>query len=130
RQGRLTPDEAIDAEVLDGLMRAELLDVETIRNWRKNPMNYLGTPAGAIDGLMKRNFAPAADRLRSVIARLKATPALFAALRANVDNPPKEFTDLAIIIGEGSVGFFRETVRDWARDAAGKEDALLKEFDA
>src|SRR5262249_18755718 len=70
RAGRLTEDEAIDAEVLDGLMRAELLDLEVVRTWRKNPMGYIATPPGAIDGLMKRDFAPAATRLRAVIARL------------------------------------------------------------
>jgi uncharacterized protein (DUF885 family) len=130
RAGKLTEDEAIDAEVLDGLLRAELLDLEVVRNWRKNPMNYIGTPAAAIDGLMKRDFAPAAARLRSVVARLKATPAMFEALRANMDDPPKEFTDLALRMGEGSVGFFRDTVRDWATGAAGKDAELLKEFNA
>jgi uncharacterized protein (DUF885 family) len=130
RQGKVTSDEAIDAEVLDGQMRAERLDLETLRNWRKNPMNYIMTPAAAIDGLMKRNFAPAPERLRSVIARLKAIPSMFAALRANVDNPPREFTDLAIRMGEGSVGFFRDTVRAWAKEAAGKDAELLQEFDA
>jgi uncharacterized protein (DUF885 family) len=91
-------------------------------------MNYIGTPPGAIDGLMKRDFAPAADRLRSVVARLKATPAMFEALRANVDNPPKEFSDLAIRMSEGSIPFYRETVRDWAKEAAGKDAHLLGEF--
>src|SRR5262249_22935005 len=99
-----------------------------VRNWRKNPMNYIATPAGAIDGLMKRDFAPAAARLRSVIARLKATPAMLGALRANMDDPPKEFTDLAVRMGEGSIGFFRDTVRDWAKEAAGKDAGLLREF--
>jgi uncharacterized protein (DUF885 family) len=128
RAGKLSEDEAIDAEVLNGLMRAELLDLEVVRTWRKNPMNYVGTPPGAIDGLMKRDFAPAAARLRSVVARLKATPAMFEALRANMDNPPKEFTDLAIRMGEGSIGFYRETVRDWAKEAAGKDASLFNEF--
>lgn len=130
REGKLTADETIDAEVLDGLMKAELLDLEVVRTWRKNPMGYIATPPGAVDGLMKRDFAPAATRLRSVIARLKATPAMFAALRANVDNPPKEFTDLAVRMGEGSVGFYRDTVRDWARAAAGTDADLLREFNA
>jgi uncharacterized protein (DUF885 family) len=130
RAGPLTEEEAIDAEVLDGLMRAELLDLEVIRNWRKNPMNYIGTPPGSVDGLMKRDFASPAARLRSLIARLKATPAMFAALRANVENPPKEFTDLAIRMGDGSVGFYRGTVRDWAKNAAGTDADLLREFTA
>jgi uncharacterized protein (DUF885 family) len=128
RAGALSTDDAIDAEVLDGLMRAELLDLEVIGNWRKNPMGYIGISAASIDGLMKRNFAPAPARLRSVIARLKATPAMFEALRANVVNPPREFTDLAIRMGEGSIGFYRETVRDWAKEAAGSDANLLKNF--
>jgi uncharacterized protein (DUF885 family) len=130
RVSKLTEDEAIDAEVLDGLMKAELLDLEVVRTWRKNPMGYIATAPGAVDGLMKRDFAPAATRLRSVIARLKATPAMFAALRANVDNPPKEFTDLAVRMGEGSIGFYRDTVRDWAKGAAGADADLFKEFNA
>ncbi len=93
-------------------------------------MSYIGTPPGAIDGLMKRDFAPAASRLRSVIARLKAAPAMFGALRANVADPPKEFTDLAIGMGAGSIGFFQRTVRDWARNAAGNDAELLREFNA
>jgi uncharacterized protein (DUF885 family) len=130
RAAKLTEDEAIDAEVLDGRLKSELLDLEVLRTWQHNPMRYIGTPAGSIDGLMKRDFAPAATRLRSVIARLKAAPAMFKALRANVDNPPKEFTDLAIRSGAGSIGFFQHTVRDWARDAAGNDAELLKEFNA
>jgi uncharacterized protein (DUF885 family) len=47
-----------------------------------------------------------------------------------VDNPPREFTDLAIRMGEGSVGFFRDDVRAWATDAAGADAQLLQEFDA
>jgi uncharacterized protein (DUF885 family) len=128
REGKLTEGEVIDAEVLDGLMKAELLELEVVRGWRRNPMGYIGTPPEAVDGLMKRDFAPAATRLRAVVARLKATPAMFAALRANVDNPPKEFTDLAIRMGEGSIGFYRDTVRDWAKGAAGTDADLLKEF--
>jgi uncharacterized protein (DUF885 family) len=130
RAGKLTPDEAIDAEVLEGLMKAERLDLEVVRTWRKNPMGYLSTPAGAVDGLLKRAFAPAADRLRSVVARLKATPAVFAALRANVEDQPKEFTDLAVRMGEGAIGFYRDTVPAWAKEAAGSDTELLQQFDA
>jgi uncharacterized protein (DUF885 family) len=129
RLGKLAADEAIDAEILDGQMRAELLDLDTVRNWRKNPMNYIMTPAAAVDGLMKRDFAPAPDRLRSLIARLHATPRMFEALRANVENPPREFTDLAIRMGAGSIGFYRETVHAWAKEAAGPDAGLLKQFD-
>jgi uncharacterized protein (DUF885 family) len=130
RAGTLTEGEAIDAEVLDGQLKSELLELDTLQSWRHNPMGYIGGPAGSIDDLMKRDFAPAAMRLRSVIARLKAAPAMFEAMRANVVNPPREFTDLAIRMGQGSIGFFKDTVRDWAKEAAGNDPELLREFNA
>src|SRR5215470_3368736 len=36
---RRAPDEEIDIEILDGQIRAELLDLETLETWRHNPMN-------------------------------------------------------------------------------------------
>ncbi|WP_422924195.1 DUF885 domain-containing protein [Singulisphaera sp. PoT] len=125
----LNRDDAIDAGILDGQIRAELLDLETLRLWEVNPMSYAGLPGGAIDSLIKRDFAPAADRLRSVIARERAVPAIHAAARANLKNPPKEFTDLAIRMTKGSVGFFQGSVATWAKTAAAGDAGLFKEFE-
>ena len=130
RASHLSFDEAIDAEVLNGLLHAESLDLETVGNWRKNPMSYVLIPSGAIDGLMKRNFAPPAERLGLIIARLEKTPALFEALRANIQNPPREFTDLALRMAKGSISFYQDTLTAWAREAAGADKALLARFDA
>jgi uncharacterized protein (DUF885 family) len=122
-------DDAIDRDALSGQIEAELLDLETLRLFQVNPMVYAGLPGRAIDSLMKRNFAPAADRLRLVIGRLRAVPALFVAAQANLGNPPKEFTDLAIRQARGSVGFFEGSVTMWAKEAAGGDAALLAEFE-
>jgi uncharacterized protein (DUF885 family) len=130
RAGKLPDAEAIDAEVLDHAIRAELLDLETVRDWKHNPMTYLLQPAGGIDLLMKRTFAPPEARLRAIIGRLKAAPPLLAAMKANVENPPKEFTDLGLIIAKGSVAYFQGDLPAWAKTAAGKDDKLLAEFEA
>src|SRR4051812_30235049 len=114
RAGKLTGDDAIDAEVLDHAIRAELLDLETVRDWKRNPMGYLGQPANGIDLVMKRTFAPPEARLRAVIGRLKATPPVLAAMKANVEHPPKEFTDLGLIIAKGSVTYFKTDLPIWA----------------
>jgi uncharacterized protein (DUF885 family) len=130
RKNRLDEDDSIDAEFIDSQMSAELLELQSPHGSRTNPMTYVGLPGEAIDILMKRNFAPESDRLRSVIARLKGIPALMDALKANVMNPPKEFTDLALRIANGSVGFFDSTVASWAKNAAGGNTALESEFAA
>ena len=72
---------------------------------------------GAIDLLIKRDFAPGPERLRSVILRLRQVPKVMQDLRANMTIPPKEFTQIAIEEASGSVGFFRDTLAAWAKDA-------------
>ncbi len=130
RAGKLVTDDAIDAAIIDGAIRSELQDDEVIQTWRKNPMVYVGLAGNAVDLLMKRNFAPPAERLHSVTARLRGIPAVLVAMRTNIDHPPKEFTDLAVRIAGGSVGFFRGDVAGWARDAAGSDSAAFREFSA
>jgi uncharacterized protein (DUF885 family) len=130
RERNLSSKDAIDAEVLDGLIRAELLDLETLQTWRLNPMEYVALPGGAVDALMKRTFAPPGQRLRAIVARLRAAPALLQTLRVNVTNPPREFTNLAQRLAAGSVGFFRDDVAAWAREAAGNDADLLRSFTA
>ncbi|HMJ53942.1 MAG TPA: DUF885 domain-containing protein [Polyangiaceae bacterium] len=128
-RGRLSFDDAIDAEALANQVEAELLDLEILAVWEKNPMGYAGLPGEAIDALMKRDFAPRAARLRVLIERLRAVPAVYAAARANVHEPPHEFTDLAIRMSKGSIGFFERSVAEWAHEAAGADTELRAAFD-
>ncbi|HEX6627851.1 MAG TPA: DUF885 domain-containing protein, partial [Gemmatimonadaceae bacterium] len=128
RATQLALDDSIDAAMIDGAIKSELQDEEQIANWKKNPMNYVGLPGNAVDLLMKRNFAAPVDRLKSVTARLRGVPAVLTAMRANIVNPPKEFTDLAMRIAAGSVGFFKADVATWAKGAAGSDSSALREF--
>lgn len=121
-------DDAIDIQALASQIEGDLQSLETLAVLTVNPMPYAGLPGGAIDGLMKRNFAPPADRLRLVISRLRLVPSVYAAAKENLKNPPKEFTDLAIRQARGSVGFFEGSVATWAKDAAGGDAMLWKEF--
>jgi uncharacterized protein (DUF885 family) len=130
QHGTLSADDRIDATMIDGAIRSELLEIETLQRWRHNPMSYVGLPGQSVDGLMKRDFAPAVERLRSVTARLRQIPGALAAMRANIEDPPREFTDLAIRLAGGSTGFFRDAVAGWARTAAGSDSAAWREFSA
>lgn len=127
---KLSEAQQVDYELLDAQIKAELHETAVLESWRHNPMVYVGTPGNAIDLLMKRNFAPAQDRLRSIVFRLDGIPAMLNAMKANVENPPKEFTDLAIRIAGGSVGFFREDIAKWGREAAGADIVLRNQFES
>jgi uncharacterized protein (DUF885 family) len=129
RRGPLSFDDGIDAQLIENQIRSALLDLDTLRTWEKSPMGYIFLPGGSIDGLMKRDFAPPHQRLASVVARLEQVPAVYAAAKANVHNPPKEFTDLAIRMSKGSIGFYEKAVAGWAKQAAGDDQALFARFE-
>ncbi len=115
-----------DREILLSNIRSELLTLEVIRPWEKNADVYTNVAANGAYTLMERNFAPADDRLRSLIARERQMPALFTAARANLNNPPRIFTEIAIDQLPGTIGFFERDVPQAFADA--KDTALKAEF--
>lgn len=121
-------DDLIDLEALESRIRADLLEWEKMGFRLQNPMTYSRIPGEGIDVLLKRDFAPAAERLRSITARLRKIPAVYAAGKANVKAPPKEWTDLALRMANGSLGFFQDSVPAWAKEAAGGDMLALADF--
>jgi len=122
---RLSETEAGDREMLLGNIRSSLLTLETIRPWEKNPDGYSSGIANGVYVIMSRKFAPADDRLRSVIAREKLMPAVFDAARQNLKNPPRVYTEIALEQLPGIVGFFQNDVPaafTEAKDPAVKAD--------
>lgn len=124
---KLTALERDDLEIIISNIRANLLEEERIQMWRRNPDTYSSSCTGSIYGLIKRNFAPAQDRLRSVISREELIPGALASARSVLQNPPRVYTDVAIQQLPGIIGFFQSTVPDAFKDV--KDTALLKKFD-
>ncbi len=124
----LDGDDLIDLEALDGRLRAELLDWNLLRFTARNPMTYARRPAAAIDPLLTRNFAPAKERLKSVVARLEQVPSVYAAGRGNVTDPPREWTELAIALARSTESYLRDTLTPWAKEAAGNDAILWADF--
>ena len=122
---KLSTDEAIDAGILLNRIRREMLDIESIRWWRRNPLMYVAIPGAAIDGIMKRDYAPAKERLKAVIARMKLIPGFLDAMRNNTTEVPTEFAELSVRVIRGSIPFFRDTLPEWARTAAGGDGVLM-----
>ncbi len=115
-----------DREMVLGDIRSRLLTLETIQPWAKNADSYSSTCAGAAFVLMERKFAPADDRLRSLIAREKKMPGLLAEAHTNLQNPPRIFTEIAIDQLPGIVSFFEHDVPAAFADA--HDPALKAEF--
>ncbi|MGA7342545.1 MAG: DUF885 domain-containing protein [Terracidiphilus sp.] len=115
-----------DREIVLGNIRSQLLELETIRSWQKDADNYSSACANGAFVLMERKFAPPDERLRSLVAREKQMPALLAAARVNLQNPPRIFTEIAIEQLPDIVSFFEHDVPQAFADA--RDAALKAEF--
>lgn len=101
---------AADREILLNSIRSQLLSLEVIRNWEKNPDNYSSGITSSIFVLMERPFAPPNTRLRAVVEREKQIPQVFVEARKNLKNPPHIFTEIALEQIDGLVSFFEKDV--------------------
>ncbi len=115
-----------DREMLIRTMDAGILNDETIRMWAKNPDGYAGAVTNAAFTLIKRNFAPAADRLTSLIARERQMPGFLAQARINIENPPEIYTRIAIEQIDGNISFFQHDVPGAFGEV--KDTSLLRTF--
>ena len=114
---------AVDREILLNSIRSQLLSLEVIRNWEKNPDLYSSGITSSVFVLMSRNFAPPNLRLRSVVERERQMPQVFAEARKNLKNPPQIFTEIALEQIDGLVSFFQNDVPAAFKDA---DDARTK----
>lgn len=109
-------------------IHADQLEYQTVRSWERNPDIYSSGVSGSIFAIMSRNFASQEERLNSVIARERRIPQVFADARANLANPPKIYTEVAIEQIPGIIGFFEKDVP--AAFAKVTDPKLLADFKA
>jgi len=101
---------AADREILLNSIHSQLLSLEVIRNWEKNPDNYSSGITNSIFVLIERPFAPPNTRLRATVEREKQIPQVFMEARKNLKNPPRIFTEIALEQINGLVSFFESDV--------------------
>ena len=119
-----------DREILLGNIRSELLSLEVIRGWEKNPDEYSSGITNSAFVIMERPYAPANTRLRALVEREKLMPQVLEEARKNLKNPPRIFTEIALEQIDDDVSFFQNDVPSaFFSGADGEEvatDAALK----
>ncbi len=122
----LSQAERDDREALISAIKAKLLDLETIRFWRKDPNLYLQSAISAVFSLVHREFAPLEERLKSVVARERKIPALLANAKLNIERPPRAFVEIALRNVAGAINFLKTGAV--AAFASVKDEPLKQEF--
>jgi uncharacterized protein (DUF885 family) len=105
---QLTGPNRVDAQILRLNLEAQVFFLTELKSQDWDPLSYNSSLADSIYLLTARDFAPAADRLRSAAQRLAGIPAVIAQARANLVNPPEIYTQTAIKQVNGAIGLVRD----------------------
>ncbi len=122
----LSVQDRVDLQLMLNDTTANLLELQEIRMWEKDPDLYSSLASSTIYTLMKRNFADPKVRLKDVIEREKKLPALLEAARKNLRHPPKIYTEIALEQLPEIITFFKRDVPSAFNKV--KDSKLNKEF--
>ena len=92
---RLSSSARTDLAMLVGALEVDIRTKRVQRPLQRQPDIY-ASPLNAIFLMTARDYAPAADRARNVVARLEKIPKVIEAAKANLLNPPRVWTEVGI----------------------------------
>lgn len=107
---KLSREQRDDRQLMVDYINSRLLTLEDLRMWEKDPDPYSSNVANSIFVIMSRKFAPEEQRMLSVIQREKKIPQVLEDARQNLKNPPKIYTEVALMQIPGIVSFFQKDV--------------------
>ncbi len=90
------PEDRFDVLLMLHEVHWRLFELDTLRVFARDPRFAVGEVARGIYGLLAWDNTPIEDRVRSLIARLDATPAYLEACYRLLENPPRVLVDHAI----------------------------------
>jgi uncharacterized protein (DUF885 family) len=108
QQDSLTPIERLEHRMLTSNLQARMFDLEVVRPWERNPQFYSDLIASSLAGQTLFSHAPAAERARRVLSKLRQTPRLIQAARDNIKDPPGIFVKVGIETMKGALKFIDE----------------------
>jgi uncharacterized protein (DUF885 family) len=121
-----------DLAMLVGALEVDIRTKRVQRPLQRQPDLY-ASPLSAIFLMTARDYAPAAERARNVVARLEKIPKLIEAAKANLLNPPRIWTEVGVDRASSAKAFL-EAQRPFLMASlpaeAARVDAALKGAEA
>ncbi|MGZ3407714.1 MAG: DUF885 family protein, partial [Polyangia bacterium] len=136
--GDLGDDSRADARILADGIALELLYLVELREWEWDPRLYDSFPyydpreivGGRLSDIIHGDFAPAAERKKSVVAQLAALPKFLADEQEALAHPrgprhtPKVYLEQGIKANKGNLEFFAHEVKPFVGDDAAYAPAV------
>jgi uncharacterized protein (DUF885 family) len=134
----LEPEQRADIDIMRDALRATRLELDEIQSYRHNPTVYVELVGNALDTLHLLHYAPAPERFKHIIERLKRVPTLIEQAQANLQDAPEIWNKVAREEDAGNLALIDSELRKDCPpalraeydNAANTALASLKAFDA
>jgi uncharacterized protein (DUF885 family) len=100
--------ERVEHRMMVSHIRGRMFELEEVRTWEKNPQFYADILASSLAAQALFTHAPASERARRVLSKLRQTPRLIQAARDNIKDPPGIFVKVGIETMRGALKFIDE----------------------
>src|SRR5262249_2961837 len=104
----LTDIERLEHRRLTSNLRGRMFELEQVRKWERDPQHLADVPAVSHAAQALFTHAPAAERARRVLSKLRQTPRLLRAARDNIKDPPGIFVKVGIETMRGALTFIEQ----------------------
>jgi len=118
--------DAIDYKLIRSNVEIALLDIKEIKWHERCPQLYIDEAVNGVYFLLLSRHAPLAEKLHSIVARMKAVPDLFQTARRNIKNPPDVYLDLAAESLETGQRFYQDVAAELMRQFPERADEILR----
>ena len=108
---RLTAEDQADWNILQDQVSLALLDLNELNSHLHNPTLYVETLGNALFSPYVLEYAPLAERMRDMIARLQKAPLFLDQARSNLTSSPAIWNKVAMEENEGNMGLVDKTIR-------------------
>ena len=104
---QLTGANNIDFRILKENIDYQIFQAEELKEPEWNPLVYMQSLANSLYLLVARDFAPAEKRIPNLRQRMEKIPGVIAQARANLQHPPRVYTETAIEQTQGAINLMR-----------------------
>jgi len=134
---RLDRPAQIDFEIFRKNLTSSIWESENLDAFANDPRVYNGYISDSIYVLLTQSTLPQETNIANALARMERIPAIVAAARQTLLNPPRVHTETAIRQNQGAIAFFEKGMfdfigktpqRDALKTSGQRVAAVLKEY--
>ena len=103
RAEKLSRDDRVDYDIILDQISLGLLELNEIQSYRHNPTVYVELVGNALTTPHVRDYAPKAQRLRHIMARMEKIAGFLEQAKKNLADAPEIWSTVAIEENEGNI---------------------------